>query len=357
MFQNEKCLHFFVYILRAFGRIATVMLDRLPITVGFEIEFELSGPISTVVDAMRAAGHSVNHNPGWRRTPGEVSGGGMWDVKTDSSCGYEAVTPIIRTMSELRRCASAANEIRRAGGRATSRCGLHFHFGLIDLNPGVVERIFNFFVRYESAFFMLVPAARRQNPYCKPLSETHLRGIHKISKMTRLLSAHNDHCGGFEELFRVFKETWSDKNVWMNGRTFPRIGTLEFRIFEGTLDPEQIVGFAVFMLQIFNEIITNGKRVSWGKASARDDRMLFYTMLQQANCFSRKNHLPHDADLSLEARRWATKVFKLHSGRRATRAGARPSAPPAIVVEDAEVHDAIEFDDSWIGADRHSRPH
>lgn len=306
------------------------MIEQLPVTVGFELEFTASETqVLDIADAMRRAGYPVSCNIRWRHTPEEVSAAGTWDIKTDSSCGFEAVSPVIRTVSELKRAAEVARIIRRHGGRINEKCGFHVHVGLKAVDRTNYAPIFAFLTRYQSAFFLMVSEPRTRSSYCKPLAD------YTVGLLRRL--AHEGFNQGLPYLYERFNGIWDDKNVWLNGRTFSRIGTLEFRLFEGTLDYDEIIGVIVFIEQIFGQILHNGKRVSWGAASARDNRMLFYTLLQQAGCYGKKTF---DPDLAKLARRWAIRTYQ----RRFKPAKKVPRRRPVReVTDDPHERDAAEL--------------
>lgn len=297
------------------------MIDRLPVSVGFELEFELEGQsIESLNRHISMSGVPTSFATRWRHTPADVSDSGVWDIKTDSSCGYEAVSPVIRTMSELKSAAEVATMISRFGGRATTRCGFHVHLGLKDLPVAAYSRLFAFMTRYEGAFMLIVNPSRRMNLYCKPLSEQSKNGIKHAFGNGRF-DSHNEsysdmegsHAAGVVE--RSITNAWgSDKNVWLNAHTFRRIGTLELRHMEGTLDAEKIVGYVTFLMQVVSNVLC-GKKVSWGSASAKDDRMLFFTMLQQAGCYGKS---PTDLDLAKKARKWAMSAYKENNAKTST---------------------------------------
>ncbi len=282
----------------------------------------------------------------WRRTPPEVSTAGMWDIKRDGSCGFEAVSPVIRTVAELKACAKVAKLVADHGGVVNSNCGFHVHVGLRDLPLAHYSRLFAFLTRYQQAFFLLVPQDRRTNSFCKPLNENLVSGI-------KMLSAKADRCAvlsqvSTETVSSWFDREWQDKNVWLNGKTFARIGTLEFRLLGGTLDPAQIEGYILFLMQVFSQVIS-GKKVTWGAAKARDERMLFYTMLQQAGCYG-KSKL--DPDLAKLARTWAVGAYQSSSSKKARKRKQQPAPEsPAIVVNGA-VYAVADSDVDWPPAPR-----
>lgn len=271
------------------------MNNALPFSVGWELEFALRDPseLRTISNAMVRAGIDNENYGRWRRSPVSAD---RWDLKTDSSCGiapgvpgFEAVSPVIYNYTDLTRHATVAPLIRRNGAIVNERCGLHVHVGLHNhpnFSSAAVDRLVRFLNRYEAAFYMLVPLARRNNPYCKPMPQ---------SVVDRVRRAHGNVDIG---------HAWADKNTWVNFQTMGRIGTVEFRLFPGTLDKDEIVGTVMFLQQVLDCVICAGKEVQWGKAHAKDSRMMFYTMLQQAGFYG-----SFDPDRLKIARKWATSHF------------------------------------------------
>lgn len=272
------------------------MNNALPFSVGWELEFALrrAGELRMISNTMSCAGIDNDCYGRWRRSPVSAE---KWDLKTDSSCGitpgavgFEAVSPVIYNYTDLIRHATAALLIRRNGAIINERCGLHVHMGLAqhpDYSPAAVDRLIRFLNRYEAAFFMLVPVTRRSNPYCRPIP---------IPIADRVRRTHGNMDIG---------TAWADKNTWVNFQTLSRIGTVEFRLFPGTLDKDEIVGTVMFLQQVMECVISRGKEVQWGKAHAKDSRMLFYTMLQQAGFYGKD----FDPDRLKIARKWATSHF------------------------------------------------
>lgn len=274
------------------------MNNALSFSTGFEVEFALNNPrqLHNIATALEAEGLRVDCHERYRRSPVSSE---VWDLKTDSSCGvrpgvqgYEAASPVISTYENLVKHAKVGAVIQQHGGVINPRCGLHVHMG-VSSAPGwgraASDRLVKFLNRYEQAFYLLVPEARRSNFYCKPIPADFVNRYRRGSGLV---------------------DVWRDKNTWVNFVTLSRIGTAEFRLFPGTLDPSEVVGATMFLQQVLDCVIHNGKEVNWGKASAKDNRMLFYTMLQQAGFYDSK----FDPDRLKLARKWATTRFR-HENR------------------------------------------
>lgn len=277
------------------------MIDTLYTTVGFELEFiPPACGVDQVYRELQRNSVPVDFQTRWRRTPSTTSSTGVWDLKPDSSCGYELVSPIISTMRQLKDAANVARLVSLAGGTVNERCGFHIHLGIVNLTGDALDRLFRFLSRYEEAFFMLVGDNRRRNPYCKPWSKPQIDKLRRYSG--QLTAAWPD-----RGVVAASADVWSDKNVFINGRTISRIGTLEARLFEGTLDPDTILNAIIFMQQVMGSVIHGKKAIQWGRAAARDSKMLFMTMLQQAGCYGKSMQ---DEDLAKSARKWAVKRMR-----------------------------------------------
>lgn len=258
--------------------------ETLPCTVGFELEFATTS-ITRIKNALIAESVPVNHVGGYRHTEANATG---WDLKTDASCGYEAASPVIRTYTQLEEAAQVASIIKRSGGKVTERCGFHVHIGVGHLDGGAINRLFRFLNRYEEAFYLLAHPSRKDSQYCKSLRYVNIDWIHGEV-------ANRDWC-----------QSWAiDRRIWVNAQCFRRIGTIEFRFMQGTLDANHVTDFVLFLLQVVDEMV-HGKKVQCGTAKAKNEKMLLYTLLQQAGCY--KN--PRDPDRAKRARSWALKSFK-----------------------------------------------
>ena len=261
---------------------------NLPYTAGFEYEF--SGSTFDVNSRLKTFGvpHLSSDVGRWRR-----STGGTWDIKTDSSCGAEVSTPVIATYEELVDAAHVASLIHGAGGRVTENCGFHVHIGVASLNNTQLENVFRFMTRYEDAIRLLVPESRRNKHWCKKLPAESLRafknGVRKTDSMW-------------------WTTVWCDKNVWLNGRRFPEIGTLEFRLMPGTLDPNFVIGYVIFLQCVIEAV--KDRKISWGVAKSADQKSLFQTMLGQAGFYGPFRDAEHK-ELCVSGRKWAQERFEL----------------------------------------------
>ena len=259
---------------------------RLTTTVGFEYEF--SGSTMTRVEqALRDKNVHCTRPAGWHRSDGSI-----WDLKTDSTCGWEVASPVLETYEQLVDAAHVGALIAGAGGSVNDSCGFHVHIGIGSMTPVQIENIFRFMTRYEAAFFLLVPPVRRRSSWCKNLSEDQVRKIKRANVTNR----------------EWWNMTWADKNVWLNGRRYPEIKTLEFRIMPGTLNPNFIIGYVTFLLCMINTV--KDRKISWGTAKGKDNRSMFQTMLGQAGFYGPFT-TPEQKELYVTGRKWALERYSI----------------------------------------------
>lgn len=294
------------------------MTEQLPTTVGFELEFsepasEARGDINSieevapsVTEALRApsarfqlldriqgqleaAGYGVFNLHNYRATPPSET---HWDLKIDSSCGFEAASPVIKRYSDLLKHATVASHIQQAGGVVTDKCGLHVHVGVQDLTAGQLESLLRLCLRYELAFYMLMPEHRRRGTYCKGTSDGLLNKVKSCFRSS--VSADINH---------RLAHAWNDKHTWLNCKPLSRQKTIEFRLMCGSLDPLFITRYVLFILHVVDAAI-NGRPGRWGRANARDAQLLFRSFLGAAG-FYRPVSSNHDSDRAVVARKWA----------------------------------------------------
>lgn len=98
------------------------------------------------------------------------SDGTTWDVKTDSSCGWEIASPTLRldNAGECLELREVCKRLQDKGAKVNGTCGLHIHIETPRMSWKQFRRLLRLWARYEPFFFSLVPFSRRDNHYCRP---------------------------------------------------------------------------------------------------------------------------------------------------------------------------------------------
>lgn len=248
--------------------------------IGFEVEFAApTNPLHGIQRDLTRQGEPVL-NAGYYRH----STGSHWDLKTDSSCGYEIASPIITSYNDLLKAAKIVYTIKSNGGTVNDRCGLHVHVDMNGIDGETFERIMRFMSRYEDAFFLLADRSRQNNQYCR-----------KLEGQDRRIKLGED-----------FRHAWNAKHYWLNGTHLRGQGTLEFRLMASHLEAEYLVGWILFLVHSVDYLI-KGKTICWGKAKCASDRDLLQTMLGQAGFYGPFND--RDKPTIVAARKWAISTY------------------------------------------------
>lgn len=219
-------------------------------TTGIEIELIGIGcpRIADVVHGVLHGRLEVTNNPSdpaelvWEITAAD---GSIWTVLDDDSLRApfasrgELVTPPLREL-ELPLVATLATALRDAGASVNESCGLHVHVGIAGCGVEHLNRLVDLVERWEPAVLDRVLPSRRQ--FAGPLDPRFMAGFRARRP------------AALEE----FWELWYGDSGWrsrrdrydavryrgLNLHSFRRLGTVEFRYFNGTIDPEQILDHA-----------------------------------------------------------------------------------------------------------------
>jgi hypothetical protein len=218
-------------------------------TVGIEMEMNRSTTSGTAITGRQIAnalstaaltapvageGNSYHH-----------SSGSVWDVKYDSSAGYEVASPALRfdadgECDELRKGCAALASLRPS---INEQCGLHISvFVGRDFTWKNLQRFVSLWAQFESNYFAILPDSRQNNTYCYPLRESSIFTGNSVhwSRTQAALRATDEHtfqmaCDNISKYAAVRLDDW-----WMTGR-------IEFRLHSGTVDYEKIRNFALLV--------------------------------------------------------------------------------------------------------------
>ena len=248
--------------------------------IGFEVEFAATvNPLEVIHQELTSQRQPVVNTGHYRHSDGL-----HWDLKTDSSCGYEIASPIVTTYTQLLAATKIVDTIKNAGGTVNEKCGLHVHVDMNGIDSETFERVMRFMSRYEEAFFLLADTSRQNNQYCR-----------KLEEQAALIKQGTD-----------FRYAWNAKHYWLNGTHLRGQGTLEFRLMSSHLEAEYIMGWVLFLVHTTDYLI-KGKTVCWGKAKCAGDRDLLQTMLGQAGFYGPFND--RDKPTIVAARKWAISTY------------------------------------------------
>jgi hypothetical protein len=159
-----------------------------------------------------------------------------WKLTTDSSCGWELVSPPLSGVAGLEEVAKVCNVLEKTLHiNVDKSCGLHVH---VDASELTMEDIKNVVLRYaknEKIIDYFMPKSRREdnNDFCLSLEDALTNTEFLKSKTIQSLSRNMDN-GRYSKI---------------NLESYLRYGTIEFRQHNGTVNDEKICNWIKFCVQ------------------------------------------------------------------------------------------------------------
>lgn len=210
----------------------------------FGIEIEVVGV--TVREAARilvsaginAQDEGYNHNtrPYWK----SVRDGSL-ETRLNGGATAEVVSPIL-DVSDFDQLRHVMNALKAAGAMVNDTCGTHVHVGGLNLDGSAVHAAAQFWNKHNPIIDGLVARSRRfggrRYSWAQRLNADEMAAIH---------AGRYDSFDGNSRRYRSF-------NVGPAGR----IGTIEFRQHQGTLNPTKIWAWADFCQAMANYGQVNG---------------------------------------------------------------------------------------------------
>ena len=152
-----------------------------------------------------------------------------------------------------------AKAIRAAGARTDSSCGIHVHVGLGGHTPQSLRRLVNIVNAKEDLLTQALGITpERRHRWCAPVAPAFLEAVNrtKPDSFERLAQLWYRHSGGSSPDWRECAATHYDRsryhllNLHATFSTERPAHTIEFRAFNGTLDPAKILAYIQLCLAI-----------------------------------------------------------------------------------------------------------
>ena len=201
----------------------------------------------------------VGHHLGDWHIP--MPDGRKWVVERDGSVtdpSAEVVSPVCR-WDDLPMVLGVTKAIRAAGARTDSSCGIHVHVGLGEHTPQSLRRLVNIVNAKEDLLTQALGITpERRHRWCAPVAPAFLEAVNrtKPDSFERLAQLWYRHSGGGSSNWRECAATHYDRsryhllNLHATFSTERPAHTIEFRAFNGTLDPAKILAYIQLCLAI-----------------------------------------------------------------------------------------------------------
>ena len=206
----------------------------------------------------------------------------VWNVVADSSLGNvaahlraEIVTPVL-CYEDINDLQEVVRAVRRCGAQVDEKCGLHIHVGTEEFGGKALTNLAKTFYKYEPLIIAALGVSeQRMRQYTKPLSEEFIARLGKLRTRTRdqVNKAWYGHLNNHPT--RYCRSRYQTLNL---NSVFYR-GTVEFRLFEGTLHAGRVKAAVQFVLAIaakaLNSRGASSRKREFDPASAKYDFRVF----------------------------------------------------------------------------------
>jgi len=207
---------------------------------GLEVETHSRLSIDDIIEKLLARGLKVRD----RRNSYFHSDGSQWDVKYDSSAGYEFASPILSGSRGIFDAKLAVEKIREVGGAtaANANCGVHVTVDIGDHSFEDFKRLVIGYLRCQKHFYDQVHESRSTNQYCMP-NPTHL--IESILRATTVA-----------EIRRLASNNRRGERY--HGLNLTNAGRAEFRHMEGNVSIRNIAAWIRLCVSFVDGIKKSG---------------------------------------------------------------------------------------------------
>lgn len=193
------------------------------------------------------------------------SSGREWKVMRDSSITpkrssgskcldeykVEFVTPPLN-YGDIETLQCIIRNLKTAGATTNSSCGIHIHVDGANHSASSIRRLVNFVVARQDLIYEALNIGCRKDRWCKPLSKDILNEMKKTKQITKRSAekiwyspANDNYYGGVDH-----QHYNSTRYHGINLHSYFSKGTVEFRLFNGTLHAGKIKAYIQFCLAL-----------------------------------------------------------------------------------------------------------
>lgn len=206
----------------------------------------------------------------------------LWRVVRDASIeAYndeeqcELVTPIL-TYPDLAVLQELVTAIKTAGGKVNMRCGLHIHVDARGFTPQAVVNLVTLIGSREQLLYKALGIPKDRMRYCKRINDDLVESI-RLRKPESMEELRNDWYQ--ESPYEAVEGKYhSTRYHGLNLHAMFTKGTIEFRLFNSTLEGKEIKAYVQFTLALCKQARVQKKTVM-KKTSSYNDKYLFRCFL------------------------------------------------------------------------------
>lgn len=189
--------------------------------------------------------------------------GNQVSANRDYSC--EVVTPILK-YNDIEDLQTIVRKLRQAGAITNSSCGIHVHVDGANHDASSLTRLVNFVCSRQDLFYEALGIEERASRWCRKLSPELFKAMQNGEKTKSAMervwySPAND---GYSD---GIKHDHYNRTRYhgINLHAFFTKGTVEFRLFNGTLHAGKIKAYIQFCLAVSGWAIESDDRIRFVK--------------------------------------------------------------------------------------------
>lgn len=176
-------------------------------------------------------------------------------VSADKSYSVEVVTPILKYDEDIETLQELVRQLRHTGAVSESKlkCGIHIHIGAKEHTPNTLKNLVNLMASKEELIYKSLEIDPARVRYCKKVNENLIETINK--KKPKTLKDLADIWYSEYGVESRHKHYHSSRYHGLNLHSTFTKGTIEFRLFNGTLHAGKIRSYIVFCLAISHQAL------------------------------------------------------------------------------------------------------
>ena len=200
--------------------------------------------------------------------------GRRWTVESDASVtdpDAEVVSPVCR-WEDIPMVQEVVRALRRAGAMTDESCGIHIHVGAERFTAKTLRNLVNIMASKEDMIYRALQInPSRESRYCRKTNTAFLKDLNRKKPVT---------LDGIAELW--YQEAPYGRNHHYNSTRYHGLnlhatftkGTVEFRLFNGTLHAGEIKAYIQFCLAVAHQALTQ-KKASARKTETDNEKYAF----------------------------------------------------------------------------------
>ncbi|WP_195509970.1 amidoligase family protein [Clostridium tyrobutyricum] len=183
-------------------------------------------------------------------------------VPEDRSYSVELVTPILKYDKDIETLQELIRKLRHIGAVSESRfkCGIHIHIGAEKHTPATLKNLVNLMASKEDLIYKSLEIDPARVRYCRKINEDLIETIN-IKKPETLVELADIWYSSYGVESRERHYHTSRYHGLNLHSTFTR-GTIEFRLFNGTMHAGKIRSYIVFCLAVSHQALVQKRAMA-----------------------------------------------------------------------------------------------